>query len=264
MSLRTASLWFLGALLLLATCRTMCRPNLYATQERDNIAAGTSAGHVVGTDELGRDRAARISLAILLSLGGACCASAVSSTVALALGGLSAFSPRWVSWSLLYIADLFLVLPWLFLLMLVRSTLPLNLPPAQSEVVTFLLLALLGVPVFLRVNHQTTASLIRADWMLQAQAWGLKPHQIAWQVWPHLRPLLWTQFLLYVPACVIAEANLGTMGLGLSEPLPSLGTFLANLQSEALLGTTYLVFLPVALLILALVALELTIFGAEP
>ncbi len=262
--MRTISLWFLGALLLLATCRTIWRPNLYATQERDQIAIGVSAGHAAGTDELGRDRAARISLAILLSLGGACCASALSSALALSLGGLSAFSPRWVSWSLLYAGDLFLVLPWLFLLMLVRSTLPLNLPPTQSEAVTFCLLALLGIPVFLRVNHERTSSLARADWMLQAQASGLRPHQIALQLWPHLRPLLWTQFLLYVPACVIAEANLGTLGLGLSEPLPSLGTFLANLQSEALLGTSYLVFLPVALLILALVALELTIFGAEP
>ena len=163
----------------------------------------------------------------------------------------------------MYAGDLFLTLPWLFLLMLVRAALPLNLPPIRSELVTFLLLAFLGAPVFLRLNHEKTAGLLQADWMLQAKAAGLKPAQVVRQLWPHLRPLLWTQFLLYVPACVIAEANLGTMGLGLSEPLPSLGTFLANLQSEALLGSSSLVFLPVAVLVLALVALELLIFGAE-
>ncbi len=261
--MRVASLCFLAALLLFAICRTGVSPQSYAHQDREQVAAYPSAAHPAGTDDLGRDRVARVSLAILLSLGGACFASAISAFIALSLGGLSAFSPAWVSRTLLYVGDLFLTLPWLFLLMLVRAALPLNLSPLHSEVVTFLLLALLGVPVFLRLNHERAANLVRAEWLLQARAGGLKPQHLGQQLWPHLRPLLWTQFLLYVPACVIAEANLGTMGLGLSEPLPSLGTFLANLQSETLLGGSHLVFLPVVVLILALVALELTIFGAE-
>ncbi len=261
--MRVASLWFLSALLLFAVCTTGLFPHTYAKQDRDQIAADSSAAHLAGTDELGRDRVTRVSLAILLSLGGACCASALSACVALSLGSLSAFSPAWVSRMMLYAGDLFLTLPWLFLLMLVRAALPLNLSPVHSEVITFLLLAFLGIPVFLRLNHERTVHLARAEWMLQAQAAGLKPLQLGQHLWPHLKPLLWTQFLLYVPACVIAEANLGTMGLGLSEPLPSLGTFLANLQSEALLGGSHLMFLPVVVLILALIALELTIFGAE-
>ena len=262
--MRLAALCLLCLLMLLAAGNVGRAPARYLSQDREQIAAPSSKTHVAGTDELGRDRAARVSLALLLSLGGACCASAIASVVALSLGGFSAFCPRWVSQSLIYLGDLFLTLPWLFLLMTVRAALPLNLAPVPSEIVTFLLLALLGAPVFLRLNHEKTAGLVKADWMLQARASGLRHAQIARQLWPHLRPLLWTQFLLYVPACVIAEANLGTMGLGLSEPLPSLGTFLANLQSEALLGTSTLVFLPVAVLVLALIALELTIFGAEP
>lgn len=261
--MRVAGFCFLCALLLLALIRFGQAPQSYASQSREEVAAAASRTHPAGTDELGRDRAARVSLALLLSVGGACCASAIASAVALLLGGFSAFSPRWVSHSLIYLGDLFLTLPWLFLLMLVRAALPLNLPPLQSELTTFLLLAFLGAPVFLRLNHEKTAGLVKTDWMLQARAAGLRPSQVGRGLWPHLRPLLWTQFLLYVPACVIAEANLGTLGLGLSEPLPSLGTFLANLQSEALIGNSRLIFLPVLILVLALVALELTLFGAE-
>ncbi len=262
--MRTVAFFVLCCLLALAMGTVVRAPHRFAEQDRDHVAVATSTAHLMGTDELGRDRAARVSLSFLLALGGACCASAIASFLASTLGYLSAISPRAVSAALLYAADLSMTLPWLFLLMLVRAALPLNLPPLQSEVVTYLSLALLGVPVFLRTHGERASRVMTAEWMLQARAAGLRGPQLGLQLWPHVRPLLWTQFLLYVPACVIAEANLGTMGLGLSDPLPSLGTFLANLPSEVLLGSSSLVFLPVAILVAALVALELSIFGAKP
>ena len=255
-----------GTLLLLLLCaawRIGTSSQGYVAQDRATIAAPLTHLHPAGTDELGRDRATRLSVALLLGLAGAACASAVASGFALGLGGVAAFGAGWVSRLLLYATDLFLTLPWLFLLLLVRSALPLNLSPLHSELVTFSLLALLGAPAFLRMHHEKLNGLVRSDWLLQARASGLQRNQIARQLWPHVRPLLWTQFLLYIPACLIAEANLGTMGLGLSEPLPSLGNFLANLQSAALLSNSHVVLLPVAVLVLALAALELTLFGAE-
>ena len=262
--MRLAMFLLLGCLLSMAAWILCSSRHGYADQSRDQIAAPASRTFFAGTDELGRDRAVRLSLALLIGLAGACLASAVASSLAVSLGVFAAFGPGWARWSLLYAGDLFLTLPWLFLLMLVRSALPLSLPPVQSGAITILLLALVGAPAFLRVNHARAATLVRADWLVQAHAAGLRRPQIAGQLLPHLRPLLWTQFLLYIPACLIAEANLGTLGLGLGEPLPSLGNFLANLQGAALLGTSRLVYLPVAVLVGALVALELSLFGAEP
>ena len=261
MRLAAASLLLL--LLLSALWRVSFTPSSYAVQDRQAITDPVSRLHPAGTDELGRDRATRVSMALLLGLAGAVSASLLASVVALSLGGVAAFGSPWLSRTVLYAGDLFLTLPWLFLLMLVRSVLPLNLAPLRSEVVTFLLLAILGAPAFLRMHHQKLAVLLRSGWLFQARASGLRPMQVGRQFFPHVVPLLWTQFLLYIPACLIAEANLGTLGLGLSDPLPSLGTFLANLQSAALLSQSRLALLPVVVLVLALAALELTLFGAE-
>lgn len=261
--MRIAMLCLLSALLLASAWVLCSSPVHYETQDRVAIAEPASKTHLAGTDELGRDRAVRVALALLLGLAGACAASVLSSTLAMLLGSLAAFGPRWTSPVLLYCGDLFLTLPWLFLLMLIRSALPLTVPPVVSGLLTFLLLAFLGTFPFLRLNYERLAALTRADWLLQCYASGLKPAQIARQLLPHVRPVLWTQFLLYVPACLIAEANLGTLGLGLGEPLPSLGNFLANLQSAALLGGSRLIYLPVFVLVLVLIALELAIFGVE-
>jgi peptide/nickel transport system permease protein len=238
-------------------------PQSFAQQDRLAVAAPASSLHWAGTDELGRDRAVRISFALLLGLTGAGAASALAGSLALGLGALAGIAPVWLSRALLYGADLFLTLPWIFLLMLVRSVLPLTLSPLRSGCVTFLLLALLGAPIFLRMNYEKMKTLLRAEWLLQAHASGLRNSQLIRQVLPHLRPLLLSQFLLYVPACVVAEANLGQMGLGVTEPVPSWGTLVAGLQSASLNSTSHLIYLPVLMLVLVLTILELLLQGVQ-
>lgn len=235
----------------------------YAAQDRQAISAEASPTHPLGTDELGRDRAVRVAVALLIGVAGSAAASALASVIAVGLGTSAAFAPTWIGRGVLYFGDLFLTLPWLFLLMMVRSALPLSLPAMQSAGLTFLLLGLLGAPAFLRVHHARTAALRRADWLLQARASGLRRWQVARQIFPHLRPLVLTQFLLYVPACLIAEANLGTLGLGISEPLPSWGSMLQALQNSAFLNNSRLVYIPMAILVVVLTLLEFLLFNPK-
>jgi ABC-type dipeptide/oligopeptide/nickel transport system permease subunit len=245
-------------LLILGATLVLCRSRYdYAVQDRDAIKAPASAQHWTGTDELGRDRTVRIAAALLLGLTGAAVAAAITTMIAACFGLLAAFSPRWVAAILMFLSDTFLSLPWLFLLMMVRSMLPLTASPLETAVATFLILAALGWPACARAIYRGTLVLRSSEWMIQGHACGLKTRQlIRLHILPHLLPLLLPQFLICVPAFIVAEANLGALGLGVGEPVPSWGAMLLELDNSALLARSHWVYLPISVLVIVLLILE--------
>jgi len=232
-------------------------PYNYASQDRDAAMAPSTARHVTGTDELGRDRTVRVAAALLIGLAGAAAAAAITTTIAAGIGVLAAFSPPWATAILMFVSDAFLSLPWLFLLMMARSLLPLTASPLETAVATFLVLAAFGWPACARAVYRGATALRSAEWMIQGHACGLQPRQlIRLHLVPHLRPLLLPQFLICVPVFIVAEANLGALGLGVGEPMPSWGAMLLELDNSALLARSHWVFLPIALLVVVLLILE--------
>ena len=107
-------------------------PAGYAKQYREAAGSPPSHQHWLGTDEIGRDRFARVLYGTRISLLLAPGAALLSTLMAALVGGLAGYlGGKWAR-TAMAITDLFLSLPWLFLLITIRALLPLNVSPMVS------------------------------------------------------------------------------------------------------------------------------------
>jgi peptide/nickel transport system permease protein len=239
-------------------------PAGYATQFREATDAPPSRAHWLGTDELGRDRFARVLYGTRISLLLAPAAALLSTLMAAAIGGLAGYLGGLWARVAMAVTDLFLSLPWLFLLITVRALMPLNVSPLVSVMVTFLLLGLLGWTTAARVLCASAGALRSAVLGGQARAAGITGQRLFWMhVVPNLKPVLYAQFWLSVPVFILSEANLGILGLGVSEPLPSWGSLLKELESLVSLGAEPWKFVPLVLLVLVVISFQFLLSRQE-
>jgi len=234
---RSLACGLLVAIGLAAVAPELWAPASYETQFRESPDAPPSARFPLGTDALGRDRLSRLMYGTRVSLLLAPAAALLTCLEAALLGLLAGFAGGWTDRIIESSADLFLSLPWLFLLITVRACLPLNISPAASVTITFLLLGALGWAAPARVVRATVQNLKRSDFLLQARAMGTRPWRImARHLVPNLMPVLLAQFWISVPVYILAEATLGMLGLGVTEPLPSWGSILRELETGSVLS----------------------------
>jgi peptide/nickel transport system permease protein len=233
-------------------------PGGYSRQYRDATDAAPSRTHWLGTDEVGRDRFARVLYGTRISLLLAPAAALLSTLMAALIGGLSGYLGGIWARMAMAVTDLFLSLPWLFLLITARALMPLNVSPMISVLVTFLLLGLLGWTTAARVLCTTAASLRSADFVRQARAAGVPPPRLFWMhVLPNLKPVLYAQFWISIPVFILSEANLGILGLGVAEPMPSWGSLLKELEGLISIGDEPWKFVPLVLLVLVVMSFQL-------
>jgi peptide/nickel transport system permease protein len=61
---------------------------------------------------------------------------------------------------------------------------------------------------------------------------------------PNLKPVLYAQFWISIPVFILSEANLGILGLGVAEPMPSWGSLLKELEGLVSVGEEPWKFVP--------------------
>jgi peptide/nickel transport system permease protein len=235
----------------------------YAEQSRESISAPPSAHFWLGTDELGRDRFTRLLYGTRVSLLLAPAAALLATVIAAMIGGAAGYlGGRWER-AVTTGIDLFLSLPWLFLLLAVRALLPLNTSPVMSVMITFLLLGCLGWAAPARIIRAGTRTLRNSDFLVQASASGVSRWRLFWRhLLPNLRPILLAQFWISIPLFILSEANLGLLGLGVSEPLPSWGAMLRELENYSAVLQNPWILAPVILLVAVVSCLQL-LLGTE-
>ena len=170
-------------------------PAHYADQFRDQPDSQVSRQHLLGTDELGRDRLSRVLYGARVSFLLAPAAAMLSTVLAAVVGGVAGYAGGWVLTVMMSATDLFLSLPWLFLLITVRALVPLNTSPFVSVVVTFAILGCLGWAGAARIVCADTRQLCDSDFILLARASGASGLRLLYRhLLPNLKPVLLAQF----------------------------------------------------------------------
>jgi peptide/nickel transport system permease protein len=97
----------------------------------------------------------------------------------------------------------------------------------------------------------------QSDYVKQARAAGCRPLRIVGlQIAAAIRPVLAAQFWILVPLFLLAEANLSMLGLGVSEPVPSWGTLLAEIPMTPQVWQQPWLLAPTALMLVVLLSLQ--------
>jgi peptide/nickel transport system permease protein len=206
---------------------------------------------LAGTDNYGRDQFSRILYGGQISLAAGLLATAISLFLGLCLGCVSGFYAGWIDESAMRLAELFLVLPWLYVLLAVRAFLPLHISPSQTFLLLVAVIGTIGWARPARLVRGIVLSARSRKYVTASRGFGASDAYILRRhVLPHTYGSMLTQAAVLVPQYVIAEVTLSFFGLGLSEPMPSWGNLLANLQQYNVLVSYWWMFAPALALVL--------------
>ena len=211
-----------------------------------------------GADALGRDifarvlRGARLSLAIsVMAAGGALLLGAL-------VGAMAGFHGGRVDDVLMSVADFVLVLPVIYVVVVLRASMPLVLTTAEVFWTMTAVMSLAGWPYVARGVRSVVVAERRREYAEAAHAIGAGWVRILLR---HLLPaaggFLTVQATLLVPVFILAEATLSFAGLGFAEPTPSWGVMLHEASRAPILAEAPWLLTPAIAIILTVLALNL-------
>ena len=187
---------------------------------------------LLGTDEFGRDVFSRLIYGGRISLFAGLLATLVSLALGWGLGSLAGFFGAWMDEGIMRSGELFLALPWLYLLFAVRAFLPLHVGAGQAFLLLTGVIGLVGWARPARLVRGIVLSAKERTYVLAARGFGASDAYILRRhIWRETRVVMPTQAALLIPAYIQAEVVMSFLGLGVGEPVPSWGNMLASLQN---------------------------------
>jgi peptide/nickel transport system permease protein len=218
-----------------------------------NTLAAPGHGHILGTDQLGRDvftrviYGARTSLLIVLSV------LVLAALIGVPLGIVAGATGGWVDDAIMRITDIFLAFPALLLALALATV----LSPSASHAA--LAIAVTWWPWYARLARGSAAAIAGRGYVEAARALGVsRARVLARHVLPNALPPTLVQLSLDAAGIMLTAAALSFLGLGAQDPTPEWG-LMVN-QGQGLLETNWWVAVPPGLAIVV-VAVGFNLLG---
>jgi len=237
--------------LVLATLVAVLAPWLapYSPEQTDfanTFSPPGTSGHLLGTDDLGRDVLSRIILGSRASLEVGMLAVATALLIGVPLGLASGYV-RSFDTVISRFTDLLLSFPFLILAVGLAAIRGASLGNAAVAI------GIAQIPGIIRVVRSDTLRLKSLDFVAAAvvdgasDLWVLTRH-----ILPNATSVVLVQATVAIPSAILGEAVLSFLGLGIQPPAPSLGTMLATAQQFAARAPWAAVLPGVTIMVLAL------------
>ena len=233
-----ASLVVLAALVALAAAGPFLVPFAYDQVDKADVwSPPLQAGHLLGSDALGRDLLARLLMGLRVSLAIGLVATFVSLAIGIAWGAVAGYVGGKLDEAMMRIVDVLYSLPFIFFVILLMVTFGSNI------VLIFVAIGAVEWLTMSRIVRGQTLTLKNKEFVEAARAAGLgRGAIIARHIVPNLLGPVVVYVTLTIPAVILAESFLSFLGLGVQPPMASLGALIAAGASDMELAPWLLVF----------------------
>ncbi len=193
----------------------------------NRYAPPLSEGHILGSDDLGRDVLTRLMYAGQISLSVGIAAMLVTVIVGFSVGSFAAYYGGWIGTILMRLTDIMLCFPSVFLLLFVAAFVT---PSLASMALMIGLTCWMEIAriVYSQILVLKSADFIAAARMIGTPSWRI----ILRQILPNtLAPVL-VAATLNTANAILLESYISFLGYGIQPPEASWGNMLTNAQSD--------------------------------
>ncbi len=232
--------WIPLALLALIVLASVLAPLLApfdpSAQSPDRFAS-PSAGHLFGTDELGRDLFSRVLHGGQLTMAIAGGATLVAMLLGIAWGMAAAFGRGILDEILMRLADTVMAIPQILFALVFISAF--GADPVKLAVIIGILLT----PTTARLVRSSVLSELQEDYFTAAVAFGSTRARLLFtEVLPNARGPIVVQAAINAANAILLEASMSFVGLGIAPPEATWGTLVQQGYQKMYQSIGYVLF----------------------